>query len=316
MFYVILLTMILSPRIKKYYYQNIDLLHQDKVFHFASRMAAWDGDKKAFSILKKMKSDITNNDDIKELFKEIINKPQSGRRNAHELRKPFFAKYPLLYGVHGALFRLRHLWSIYGIDARREFFEVIEKKQLDKIYDEIIHDQKALRILSTFAVNFIYLYKTIALEEKDSVDPTIFVNAANAYDLSNPTDIQLKIYLFTHCIIGESNFYTQHIPQYRIKFYKPMLLQLENLINKNYDSINLDNKLEFLVCCRIVNYSTKLFEKIDDESISSISNEGDFIIDRHNHNAQNDKTSFDKSEHRNVLYIMSSSSFEPHSTIV
>ena len=65
--------MILSPRIKKYYYQNIDLLHQDKVFHFASRMAAWDGDKKAFSILKKMKSDITNNDDIKELFKEIIN---------------------------------------------------------------------------------------------------------------------------------------------------------------------------------------------------------------------------------------------------
>lgn len=308
--------MILSSRIKNYYYQNINSLPIDKQFHFATRMAAWNGDSVAFEMLRSLRNTIVEADNLTDVFGRIVSTPQTGRRNAHELRQPFFEKYPSLYGTHAALFRLRHLESVYGVDARQQFFEVCDKKDLDLLYDTLSNDPEALRILSTFAINFMYLYQKIALRNSDAVDATLFLRAAEGYDLSDKLNLQLKIYLYTHCIIGDSNFYTEQVPAQNLEAYKTMLAELEGLISDNFEFINLDNKLEFLVACRIVGFDSGLFERIDAECQQSISPEGDFVIDTHNENLQEDKVSFEKSEHRNVLYIMSASEYAPHSTIV
>jgi len=308
--------MILSAQIKNYYYGHLSALSPDKQFHFATRMAAWSDDDQAFRILHNLKNMIVDNDDLRITLRAIVNTPQSGRRNAHELRQPFFDTYPLLFGAHAALFRLRHLKSVYNTDARNEFFDVVQKSELDALYQALNSDHAALRVLSTFAVNFMYLYKKIALQENEPLNPQVFMDAARGYDARNATDMQLKIYLYTHCIIGDSNFYTQQVPAENLPIYTTMLQQLEQLITENFEAINLDNKLEFLVCARIISFKTSLFERIDAECQQSLSPEGDFVIDVLNTNIQENKTSFDKSEHRNVLYIMSATEYAPHSTVI
>ena len=95
-----------------------------------------------------------------------------------------------------------------------------------------------------------------------------------------------------------------------------MLDTLEDLIDNNFDKINLDNKLEFLVCARICHYESNLFKRIYEECEKSISPEGIFIIDRHNQNVQKDRSNFTSSEHRNVLFIMSTTEYLPHSTLI
>jgi hypothetical protein len=307
--------MTLQTKIKDYYYANLAELSDDKQFHFATRIGAWHGDKQAFTLLTKLEP-IINSDDLAGTFTEIAAKPQAGRRNAHELRQPFFEAYPRLYGAHAALFRLRHLKSVYGVDARKDFFTALDESELDSLYARLLKDAAALRILSTFAVNFIYLYKTIAKQSSEPVNPAVFLQAAEGYDLTNPLDMQLKIYLYTHCIIGDSNFYTKQVPAKNKPHYTAMLAELETLISDNFERINLDNKFEFLVCARIIGFESRLFERIDQEANNSMSPEGTFVIDTHNKNIQDDKTSFDKSEHRNVLYIMSDTPYAPHSTLI
>jgi hypothetical protein len=124
------------------------------------------------------------------------------------------------------------------------------------------------------------------------------------------------MYLFTHCIIGDSNFYTQDINPKNRPAFRQMLKILENIIAENFQVINLDNKLEFLVCCRICGYETGLSEPIFNECRESLSDEGHFLVDKHNQNAQDSRQTIAGSEHRNVLFIMSSSLYRPHSTLL
>jgi hypothetical protein len=49
----------------------------------------------------------------------------------------------------------------------------------------------------------------------------------------------------------------------------------------NYVSLKLDIKLEFLVCCRIVGYTSFLGSIIESECVVSTGNEG-FLIDLYN----------------------------------
>src|SRR5690606_26153383 len=82
------------------------------------------------------------------------------------------------------------------------------------------------------------------------------------YDITEPEQIQLLIYLYTHCIIGEANFYSRNIAASRKPIYEVMLARLEITIRENFTSINLDNKLEYLVCCRILSVESSLFDPI------------------------------------------------------
>lgn len=307
----------LSKQVYRYYLDNKHLLSEDKLFHFATRMHAWRGDPETALLLDNSRSYITpSSTPLQSLIQSIVNTPQTGRRNAHELRQPFFDKYPLLYGAHLALFRVRHLEAVYGVDARQALFAAISETDLIDLRDALQRDGEALRALSTFAVNYCYLLERVIRQDDTSLDVERFYDVAQGYDTSNIVHIQLLIYLYTHCIIGESNFYTRTIPTANLPLYKVMLGELETVIADNFERINLDNKLEFLVCARICGIDTDLSERIYAEVKQSISPEGTFIIDVHNDNAQADRNDFVRSEHRNVLFIMSTTPYEPHSTLV
>ena len=307
----------LANNIYDYYLNNQAKLTDDKLFHFATRMAAWRGEKDAFDLLRRLQPMITKPEQsLQDTLQAIIDTPQSGRRNAHELRQPYFEKYPLLYGAHAALFRVRHLDAVYGIDARQALYDCIPRETLLQLRDDLMNDQEALKILSTFAVNYCYLLTRVVERDETGLDLARFLDAGHSYDLRDKTQVQLLIYLYTHCIIGESNFYTQEIPEDKLPTYVAMLQELEPIIEANFDSINLDNKLEYLVCARICGYDTKLFESVYAEAEQSISPEGTFVIDVHNANIQEDRNDFVKSEHRNVLYIMSATPYTPYSTVI
>jgi hypothetical protein len=307
----------LANKVRQYYLNNSHLLDNDKLFHFASRIAAWQGRPEAFDILRKSYDFIVQpNRNLSDVISELVNIPQIGKRNAHELRQPFFNKYPKLYGAHLALFRVRHLKSIYGIDARQALFNTISKTDLVNLEQALMKDDEAIKVLSTFAVNYIYLFERIVNENEESFSIQHFYNIGKSYDTDNIQHLQLLIYLYTHCIIGESNFYTRTITTDKLTIYNQMLTDLERLINVHFERINLDNKLEFLVCARICNFPSELYKRIYDECKKSISPDGTFIIDTHNQNAQTRRNDFVSSEHRNVLFIMSASEYKPHSTLV
>src|SRR6266404_307550 len=150
----------LAREIKKYYFSNLDKLSDDKRFHFASRIAAWEGDPEAFELLRASKQYLLPPSlSLEEWFKTTINKQQTGKRNAHDLRQPYFQKYLKLYGIHSALFRARHLKAVLGIDASARLFSVMPQTKFEELYEKLTKDLPAIRTLSTFAVNFMYLYK-------------------------------------------------------------------------------------------------------------------------------------------------------------
>jgi len=307
----------LATSVYNYYYANRNRMSEDKIFHFATRTGAWYGKLEAFELLKESREYILHpGTPLDEVIATVFSTPQTGRRNAHELRQPYFEKYPALYGAHLALFRTRHLEAVYGINARDALFASISKADLMKLKSDLLSDGAAMKTLSTFAINFCYLLERVILKDEDGLPLEHLLEIGKSYDTSDKEQIQLLIYFYTHCIIGESRFYTREINADKMPVYHQMLTALEPLIAQNFDDINLDNKLEFLVCARICRYETTIADRIYQECEESVSPEGTFIIDTHNKNIQGDRNDFVKSEHRNVLFIMSTSPYEPHSTLV
>lgn len=303
----------LAQNILNYYFDHSAELPIDKQFHFATRIAAWLDDERANTLLKELRpAIIPPNQPLTKVFTELLGRAPSGMSNAHERRAPYFAKYPTLNGVHLALFRLRHLLAVYGIDARQDFFAVQSRESLNSLCNALLEDEDALRILSTFAVNTIYLTYGVALQRTDYPTSRFLEAGTRGYDTDNMSDIQLLIYLYTHCIIGASNFYTQVIPDKDLPVYANMLERLEAVIGEHFDRINLDNKLEYLVCTRICDVPSMHADRIYAECEKSVSKDGMFIVDTHNQNGQTDRMTFEKSEHRNVLYIMSATPYTPH----
>ena len=307
----------LATKVYDFYIKNISKLSDDKRFHFGTRLAAWRGEPSAQALLEDSYNYIVSPpQEIADILQKIMDTPQTGERNAQELRQPFFEKYPQLYGIHMALFRARHLISVYGIDARQALYSCVNEDDLLKLESQLLADDEAMKILSTFAINYCYLVERVIRQDEDSLPLDHFYDLGKTYDTRNIQQLQLLIYFYTHCIIGESNFYTRSIPVDKLPIYTQMLEVLEPLIRANFENINLDNKLEFLVCARICSFESGLFEKIYDECEQSISPDGTFVIDVHNNNIQTNRNDFVSSEHRNVLFIMSATPYQPHSTLV
>jgi hypothetical protein len=68
--------------------------------------------------------------------------------------------------------------------------------------------------------------------------------------------------------------------------------------------VPLDCKLEFLVCAKLVSYTTVLEKVIQAQAESSLSPIGNYVIDR-SFGETHPLNTFSTSEHRNILYLMS-----------
>ncbi|HUB93458.1 MAG TPA: hypothetical protein VMB52_03060 [Verrucomicrobiae bacterium] len=300
----------LSNDIYNYYTERFFELPFDKQLHFASRLYLWSHDAFARERLDELRATVTADGQPDVALKDVYMQGKTsifhGSKNAAELRAPYFEKYPELRTLVMVLFRLTFLQTVYGLDGRTVLFKLYDRSQVEALLQQLSGDTQAVAVLSTHAINVLYLYNRVVLQDDLSMDPTQFLHVgASAYDLSDPIQLQLYIYLYTHCVIGESTFYARKLPDTYLHVYRQMMQELELVIGENFTAVNLDNKFEFLVCCRLVGYKSNLARRIEDEAERSISEQGLFLIDRHNTNPQAANSTLELSEHRNVLYLLS-----------
>ncbi len=309
----------LRQKVLTYYLENFSRLSPADQFHFATRTAAWLGLPETQKELTKLRSYIVpaldSHESYVKMFREMVGTPAHTKINAAMLRAPYFEKYTPLYGIELAIFRLHWLQNVYQIDARQAFLEAIDIPRLRTIERGLLADPEAVRALSTYAINFIYLFHIDILQDTQ-IPRAFFYDLGKEYDTTDPEQLQLLIYLYTHCILCETHFYTKAIAPEYMGMYLDMLRVVEDEIDTHFDDIHLDNKVEFLVCCQICDYPTRLADRITAECEQSISKDGTFIVDTLNNTPQTHRRSFETSEHRNVLYIMSGSPYAPHSIAV
>jgi hypothetical protein len=305
--------MSLPDDIKKYHFQNYDILGDYK-FHFISRLYLWCRDSESASKLDLFKESYSIQNIESVLRKKIDSAKQDkiSSKNANKLREKFWLKYGEIRGINRILFSMTFAKNIFDNDCIWLLNKFYDINYIESFEKDLMDDQEAIAILSTHAINFFYLYNKV-FKLNEGVDSEYFYNIgqSNIYNLHNKIHIQLLIYLYTHCIIGETKFYYREIPHAKMDIYIKMIEFLDYLIRLNYFYINLDNKLEFLVCCKILGYTSNLEDFIMNESDVSVSDSGCFIVDKFNLNVQSNNTSFHKSEHRNVLYLMSNYKYDP-----
>jgi len=306
----------LADDVRAYYWSHFAELPPLIQFHFASRLAAWEHDRRAIQELQNHKSLLVpsplNLDTLKDELTRLINQPPHTDMPGFRLREPFFRKYPQLFGWQLALFRVRHLEAVYGIPARHVFLEIVPRTEVEQLIAQLWQDTEALCTLSTPAINFFYLAHRYLLEMPESIDVQRLYDLRNTYNLVHPEEIRLLVYFFTHCIIAASDFYVTALPPQHTATYQAMLNYLEDKIGTYFAHLSLDVKLEFLVCCRIASYKTTLTNQIYTECQQSISPEGAYLIDTVNDFAKLKlKRDLAHSEHRNVLFLMGLSAFRP-----
>ena len=308
----------LHQSVYDYYCTHFEELSFWKKIHFATRLAHWDNDIFCHDNLAKMRLDTIGEIDVettlKQLYYRYKDTPPKSPKNAAELRLPYFEKYPELRTINIVLFRALVYMQSYNIDCRSYIDQLFPHDKIGKFLTKLFQDEAAVSILSTHALNAQYLYRRLVQQSDDTPDFSPYVMyeiGKNSYTLSDKTHLKLYIYFYTHCIIGESLFYTRQIPKHLREIYTTMLRDLEDVIDEHFIDINLDNKCEFLVCCQILDLPTRIRSRIEHECQNSVSDQGMYLIDRHNTNPQIDSSDFNKSEHRNVLYIMSNRTYRP-----
>lgn len=301
----------LAHAVLDYYLAHAGELPPEKRFHLANRLFTWNGDERAKALLAGCRPafvpDPVNDETLTLCLESANQETRHGLTSivAYGLRKPYFDRYPTLIGLEAELFRLRHWRALYGIDATAPFLKRHPLSELRGLEQSLLADTEALRILSTWPVNFLYLLHVVLLGD-ENINPEVFYRLGSKYDTGTPEQLRLHIYLYTHCIIADSNFYARPLPPARLEVYHRMLAELGNLIETQLEQTSLDTKLEFLVCCRLAHYRTGLEEQLYNECAQSVSPQGTFLVDTHNiFKGITPKMSFEASEHRNVLFVMS-----------
>lgn len=297
--------------VKNYYEKNLHLLGEKK-FHYLSRMYLWTGENKYYKKLKKERLNYLgkNINDIENRISERIKKSPHGRvgMNNYSERLKYFNKFSNLYETTSVLFFYLFSKSIYNKNLKSLVKKYIKTEKLLDFRKKLAQDPDALSILSTHAINFLYLsemyLKDCSISCKSINPENYFKLAKKYYKKGNELTI---IYLLTHCIIGASAFYSKKITKQN-KIYTKMIQLIEKIIQENYFNINLDNKIEFIVCAKLMNYPSDIEKLIISEAEFSLSPIGNYIVDKfNNHVKLSQKNDFISSEHRNVLYLMAAS---------
>lgn len=282
--------------VKDYYFEHFSELAPEKKFHFATRMKNYLKTDYFDEYLKEnrpsteLKSVLANND-----FSRVAK---------YDLRKPFFEKYSGIYGVEATLFRIHHLLFEYSVDTRNEFKRLYSLQTLYNMADDLLADNEALKFLSTWAINTIYLTEEIFPRQRDVI--RCLAEFANSID-AEALDATLFVYLCTHIIICDTGFYLKSLQESaNLELLKRLLEKCAIAINTNIEIISLDACIEFLVCCNMAgveyNEQKNMIKRICDD----FKKDSPYLI-----NYRRDKTvgsyfhTLNGAEHINALYIMS-----------
>ncbi len=277
-----------SQKVKKYYLNHFEDLSMDKKFHFATRMMV-SGQPEDF-----WKTYLENNHPETNIAK-MLSRNDYSKVNYLALRQPFFEKYDNIYALEATLVRICHMINLYNIDYRAEFKQIFSIQKLYQLVDQLMTDDEAIKILSTYAINVISLTEILFPRNKDLMQELI----QKTSQMSGAPELML--YLYTHIIICATNFYYRSIPVDSCPSLKEILKKSEAIISEHYDKISLDIKLEFLVCAKLLRVKTKLKPRITADCQKILDN-NDYLIDPKKASRFN---TINGAEHRNALLIMS-----------
>lgn len=285
----------------------------DKKFHFLSRMFLWTKDPIYKEGLETLRGKYIgeNEEETKSILKNLFARTQksNGRMKFKEERMKYFEKYPDLRRFLDLLFRTNFARYLYDLDVRSHVADLVSSEKLLKLKSELENDSDALKTLSTHAINYLYLLREYLGESgcKLPIEKLYEIGQSYNKETYGENFTTLQMYFYTHCIIGASAFYSHPIPEEELPVYRKMLTYIDNLICGDMENVSLDNKFEFLVCAKLCGYESSAEKSIMTEASKSLSPDGNFIIDVLNsHAAPGARNSFSGSEHRNVLYLMSS----------
>jgi hypothetical protein len=285
------------------YKNNFEKL-KDRRFHFVARLSLWFGDEFAKEKLTEIKAEYIgkNEKEYAEKIKSILEEDQESKDFLFgKERKKFFEKYPFLKRYNKLLFRVLFCETIYGLDLRPLVARYLKVEDFIKLRNQLWQDKEAISVLSTHAVNYFYTLDYYLKEERTIIESAYLFEIARTEDiLQTKNSVILKVYLLTHCIIGESAFYTRKIKRNK-KIYTKMFFELEKIIAENYQHVSLDNKVEFLVCAKLCRQESFLREQILTELQTSYSPKCRCFFEK---GKRKDEETFRKGEHRNVLALM------------
>ena len=282
--------------VKEYYYEHFNDLSPDKQFHFATRM-------KNFFKTQDFDEYLKQNKPSTDIMGVLFNNDYSMATNLN-VRKSFFEKYPEIYGMEAALFRVHHLLKEYDEDIRGELTDAYPLEKLYDLSDNLFKDEEALRNLSSWAVNTICL-----TEELFPRNNNVTTKLAKWVLQSNfdALDASLTTYLCTHIVICESEFYTKDLKKSsRRDLMTEVLNKCASIIRKNIDTILLDPCIEYLVCRKMIDIPDTKLEKSINTICKDCMRNSPYLIDyRRDSTPKSYYHTLDGAEHVNALFIMS-----------
>jgi RimK family alpha-L-glutamate ligase len=217
-------------------------------------------------------------------------------------RRKSYAVYPRVLVVNYLLFYWFLCKSVYKRDVRKFVQEAVGDEELKDLRERMEVDEEKVRGLATGGVNFFYLTS----EYLGLPNPKLsWVVELSGRLEEKPGERELRpwFYSLTHMIIGESLFYTRKIID-DPKLCEVIVQKLETQIEEHFFGVSLDMKMEFLVCCRLCDYESRLKKMIMNEAKKSLSPLGNFLVDTANDWRNRHTHKMVQAEHRNILYLL------------
>lgn len=301
--------------VEEYYNNRFNRLSYQESMHWATRMFLWtreDKYKKMALTVKKQYIGIDKSQQEAILSRvKLYKTPSTGSIARNKLME---AKYPDLHALVLVLFRDLIASTVYSDDISDLVENTLNLDRLRQIRSELVRNSDDIFILSSYAINFLYLLTDFLNEDiEKTIDVLKLANESRVYyqelvqtgEMSHKEAVLLNTYFLTHVVICKSRFYAQKITDEK---YKEICKITEAIIRENYFDIPLDNKLEFLVAARLCDFDTDLSKIILGEAERSISWAGNFIAEPRT-NSNNDISpeishTLNACEHRSVLYVM------------
>lgn len=287
-------------KILETYRSRFNELSPAKRFHFASRLNQTSPDDWTRRQLDDLDGWFFGGDDDDSRTSKLISlgttEPDSLHLNAASERLPFFSKYPRLFGYELQLFQVLHAKTQYAVDI----LPLPDGKMTTEEIDALANDARALAILSTYLVDVFYLHSRLVKQDEEKLISLATIDAALDVDFDPIQRPRLNVYLLTHCIIGETLFYSRKIPAKKNAYYRQLADRLIRLAEAHWNILTLDNKLEIALCLQLVGVQSELIRRAITEADVNYDETAGFITDP----KMPHKNDLEWAEHRNVLYLM------------
>lgn len=274
-----------AQKIYLYYLKIFDKMPLKKQLHFAERLYLISHDPDLLAFLKKHRRNVHD---------VIFKKHQPPKSHTKLIEKYHLTNYRF------SLTNLALYKNIFKRSLQTAFLKRHSLKQLKKIDKTVLSTPANLIKMSTPFINFHYGLWLYLLHSPAQVKNDFLLKEVTRESRHTAANFNSLSYLLSHCIINGTHFYGRKIPQKQISPYLEMVKLIEKFISEKSREIMLDEKIEFLLCCRLLNYKSRLEKPIMALARRCLSSKGNFIM---NLQKQGKKTAINY-EHTNTLFLM------------